>query len=180
MKTTSQFAFIAIAGVLLAACGKTADPNIQSHKPTADSAVTAPMGKHTELPILTVYKDPNCDCCGKWIDHMNQAGFVTEAIVMDDLKPIKEKYGIKPDFRSCHTAVSKDGYVFEGHVPAKLVKQFLSQPRTDAIGLSVPAMVVGSPGMEMGEKFMPYQVLLLKKDGSSEVYAKINQASEQQ
>ena len=87
----------------------------------------------------------------------------TEAIVMDDLKPIKEKYGIKPDFRSCHTAVSKDGYVFEGHVPAKLVKQFLSQPRTDAIGLSVPAMVVGSPGMEMGEKFMPYQVLLLKK-----------------
>lgn len=111
---------------------------------------------------------------------MNQAGFVTEAIVMDDLKPIKEKYGIKPDFRSCHTAVSKDGYVFEGHVPAKLVKQFLSQPRTDAIGLSVPAMVVGSPGMEMGEKFMPYQVLLLKKDGTSEVYAKINQASEQQ
>ena len=88
---------------------------------------------------------------------------------------IKQKFNIKSEYRSCHTAVSEDGYIFEGHVPSKYIAQFLSEKNTNAIGLSVPGMPIGSPGMEVGDRFMPYKVLILFKDGTSEVYAEINQ-----
>ena len=91
-----------------------------------------------------------------------------------NLTEIKETLGIKPEYRSCHTGVSKDGYIFEGHIPSQYVAQFLSEDHPDALGLSVPGMPLGSPGMEVGDRFMPYEVLLLNKDGSSEVYAKVN------
>ena len=68
------------------------------------------------------------------------------------------------------TAVSSDGYVFEGHVPAHVIQRFLTDPPNNAIGLAVPGMPVGSPGMEVGDRFDPYDVLLLRTDGSSEVY----------
>jgi len=89
------------------------------------------------------------------------------------------KYGIKPNYRSCHTAVTRNGFAFEGHVPAKFIKQFLAEKHNNAIGLSVPAMPVGSPGMEVGERFMPYNVLILFKDGTSEVYAEVKTYEEQ-
>ena len=73
---------------------------------------------------------------------------------------------------------SSQGYVFEGHIPAKFISRFLASPPKDAIGLTVPAMPVGSPGMEYQDKFMPYQVLLLKNDGSSQVYAQVNSLEE--
>jgi len=100
------------------------------------------------------------------------------------LSQLKTELGIQTQYRSCHTGVSKDGYVFEGHVPAKFIQQFLQQPPADAIGLAVPAMPIGSPGMEVdnghgGSKFMAYQVLLLKSDGSSEVFATLSDYSEQ-
>ncbi|MGB2130858.1 MAG: DUF411 domain-containing protein, partial [Marinobacterium sp.] len=82
-------------------------------------------------------------------------------------------------FQSCHTAVSESGYVFEGHVPARLVKQFLANPPEGALGLTAPGMPMGSPGMEMGSRFDPYQVLLMKQDGGYEVYANIERQSEQ-
>jgi len=75
--------------------------------------------------------------------------------------------------------VSTDGFVFEGHIPAKFIHQFLNEKPENAIGLAVPAMPVGSPGMEVGNKFMPYQVLLLKADGSSEIYADVPTAEKQ-
>jgi hypothetical protein len=75
--------------------------------------------------------------------------------------------------------VSESGFLFEGHVPAKLVKQFLASPPEGALGLTAPGMPMGSPGMEMGNRFEPYQVLLMKKDGSHEVYATIGQQAEQ-
>ena len=81
---------------------------------------------------------------------------------------------IRDRYRSCHTTVSSDGFVFEGHIPSKYVEQFLSEKHTDAIGLSVPGMPMGSPGMEVGDRFMPYDVLILFKDGSSKVYAEVN------
>ena len=95
------------------------------------------------------------------------------------LAEFKEEKGIAPKFRSCHTAVSKDGYVFEGHIPAKFIQQFLNEKPEGAIGLSVPGMPLGSPGMEVGNKFSPYQVLQLNIDGSSSIYASINNAQEQ-
>jgi hypothetical protein len=90
------------------------------------------------------------------------------------MSEIKSQYGIETRYRSCHTAVHADGYAFEGHVPAKFIKQFLASAPKGAIGLSVPAMPLGSPGMEVDERFQAYKVLLLKKDGSYTVFAEVN------
>jgi len=90
------------------------------------------------------------------------------------MQEVKEKYNIKPEYRSCHTGVSEDGYIFEGHIPSKYITQFLSEQNPDAIGLSVPGMPLGSPGMEVGDRFTPYDILILYKDGTHKVYAEIN------
>ncbi|WP_369802079.1 DUF411 domain-containing protein [Microbulbifer sp. Q7] len=81
--------------------------------------------------------------------------------------------------QSCHTSVSADGYVFEGHIPAKLIRQFLRNPPAGARGLAVPAMPLGSPGMEVGDRFTPYKVLQLNRDGSTSVYANIDHFEQQ-
>lgn len=104
---------------------------------------------------------------------MDREGFATQFKNLQQLSDLKTQLGIRPNHRSCHTAVSKDGYAFEGHVPAKYIKQFLNEDHPNAIGLSVPAMPVGSPGMEVGTRFMPYQVLILYRDGTSKMYAEV-------
>ena len=123
--------------------------------------------------ILTVHKTPTCGCCKMWIKHAENNGF--KAMIQDhqNLEMIKDSYNIKPKYRSCHTSVSKSGYVFEGHVPSKYVSKFLSENHPNAIGLAVPGMPLGSPGMEFDGRFTPYDVLILFEDGTSEVYAKI-------
>lgn len=122
---------------------------------------------------LNVYKDPNCGCCNDWIDHANERGFKVKSHNSNRMHELKMAKGIRAQYQSCHTAISAEGYVFEGHVPARYVQQFLSAPPANAIGLSVPAMPMGSPGMEYQNRFDPYKVLLLMKDGSSQVYANI-------
>ena len=130
--------------------------------------------------ILDVYKTPTCGCCKKWISHIDDNGFQSTIHNKNDVSIIKEKKGIAPRYRSCHTAISKEGYAFEGHVPAKFIQQFLKEQHDEnVIGLSVPAMPVGSPGMEVGDKFQPYKVLLLKADGSYKVYANVQSYEEQ-
>ena len=130
-------------------------------------------------PILTVLKSPTCGCCVKWMEHLHDNGFSTAVEEPENLAQQKTQLGISPRYRSCHTGVSAQGYVFEGHVPSKFIYEFLGAPPEGSIGLSVPGMPVGSPGMEVGDRFMPYEILLLHKDGSSEIYAEINSASEQ-
>jgi hypothetical protein len=122
---------------------------------------------------LLVHKTPTCGCCKKWIEHLESNGFSPSSKDHRSLQGVKEKYNIKPEYRSCHTAVSKDGYIFEGHIPSKYIAQFLAEKNLDAIGLSVPGMPLGSPGMEVGDRFTPYDVLILFKDGTSKVYAEI-------
>lgn len=131
-------------------------------------------------PIMTVYKTPTCGCCQKWVDHMSDNNFASKVVELDDLSPIKAKYKVEGPYRSCHTGVvvSESGeYVFEGHVPAEHVETFLANPPEDAIGLSVPGMPMGSPGMEVGDRKDYYQVLLLNKDGSNTVFAHVNQGN---
>jgi len=128
---------------------------------------------------LNVFKSPSCSCCGRWVEHAEQGGFSLTTHHPLDLNKLKAEQGIAPQYQSCHTAVSAEGYVFEGHVPARYVRAFLAAPPENALGLSVPAMPVGSPGMEMGERFMPYQVLLLKRDGSAERYADVTEPGRQ-
>ena len=123
--------------------------------------------------MLLVHKTPTCGCCKMWMKHVEKNGFTAYGQDHQDLMKIKEKYNIEPQYRSCHTAVSSDGFIFEGHIPGKYIKQFLSEDHPEAIGLSVPGMPLGSPGMEVEDRFMPYDVLILFKDGTNKVYAEV-------
>ncbi len=127
----------------------------------------------------TVYKDVNCGCCEEWINHAQSNGLSSTAQHPKDLSLFKDRYGVPTEMRSCHTAVTTDGYVFEGHVPAKYMAQFLKNPPLQAIGLTVPGMPVGSPGMEYQNKFAPYQIMQLNKDGTTQVYADIESTQQQ-
>lgn len=133
----------------------------------------------SDATSMMVYKSPTCGCCVDWIDHVEQAGFETAIEHPSDMSALKDKLGIGRQYRSCHTAVTHEGYVFEGHVPARYIEQFLANPPADALGLSVPGMPVGSPGMEMGNQFDAYHVVLLKKDGSSQLFAMVENPSQQ-
>ena len=124
---------------------------------------------------LLVHKTPTCGCCKKWVKHLEANNFLTMIKDHQNLQKVKEQHSIKPKYQSCHTAVSQDGYVFEGHIPSEFIKQFLANPEADAIGLAVPGMPLGSPGMEVEGRFMPYDVLVLYKDGSSKVYAEVRE-----
>ena len=102
---------------------------------------------------------------------------ISKAVDLDSLSEIKADFRIEGKYRSCHTGnvVTENGsFVFEGHVPAKHIKAFLASPPENAIGLSVPGMPIGSPGMEVGDRKDYYQVLVMYNDGSSSVFAHEN------
>lgn len=109
---------------------------------------------------LTVYKTPWCGCCGGWVTHMRRAGFAPKVVEVEDLAPVRQKYGIPFTLSSCHTGVVA-GYVVEGHVPPADVARLLRE-RPKALGLAVPGMPLGSPGMEQpGGAVERFQTLLL-------------------
>lgn len=116
---------------------------------------------------ITVYKSPTCGCCGKWVDHLKDAGFSVRAEDVRDLNAVKARYGVQPHLASCHTAVV-DGYVVEGHVPAASIKRLLRE-RPAVKGLAVPGMPVGSPGME-GPNPERYDVVTFDAAGRAAVY----------
>lgn len=157
-----------LAASFLVGCGQESQTSTETAtQPVPQVADVAPYFK------TQVYKDPNCGCCEHWIDHIETAGHEVTAHNEENMPSIKEKLGIKPEFMSCHTAVI-DGYVFEGHVPVSLMNRFLESPPENALGLAVPGMPLGSPGMEMGDRIQPYDVVLLLKDGSSSVYEHVD------
>ncbi|WP_430460679.1 DUF411 domain-containing protein [Thalassolituus sp. LLYu03] len=133
----------------------------------------------TQATEMTVFKSPTCGCCTDWVKHLEKNGIHANEEVTDDMASLKQMLGIPANVRSCHTGVSENGFVFEGHVPARYVEQFLKELPAGAVGLTVPAMPMGSPGMEMGDHFMPYQVLLLKQDGSTALYADVKTPADQ-
>ena len=121
---------------------------------------------------LHVLKSATCGCCKAWSETMRQAGYTVteEDLPQEDLDAAKLKAGLKPDQVSCHTGMI-EGYVVEGHVPAREVDRLLVD-KPEALGLAVPGMPFVSPGMgEAGADAEPYDVLLVKRDGSTEVYA---------
>ena len=128
---------------------------------------------------LNVYKEETCGCCVGWIAHMDEHGINSTVFHPTNIYTVKEELGVLPKWQSCHTAVSKEGYLFEGHIPAKYISQFLASPPANALGLAVPGMPMGSPGMEIGNRFNSYDVILMKKDGTSEVYATVKTQTEQ-
>ncbi|WP_036480939.1 DUF411 domain-containing protein [Myxosarcina sp. GI1] len=117
---------------------------------------------------MTVYRSPNCGCCGIWVEHAQKHDFKVKDIKTEDMEAIKQKYGVPPQLASCHTTII-DGYVMEGHIPADDIKRFLAaQP--DAVGLAVPGMPLGTPGMEAGDKKQPFQVLSFNERGEVQVF----------
>ena len=120
--------------------------------------------------LVEVWKGPTCGCCKDWIAHLEKNGF--EARVHDTGNTAaRQRLGIPSQYGSCHTAVV-DGYALEGHVPVREILRLLNE-RPNAIGLAVPGMPIGSPGMdgpEYGRRRDPYDVLLLARDGTSRIF----------
>ena len=122
--------------------------------------------------LVTVWKTPSCGCCKDWVIHLRKEGFNVVTHDVPDTAPVRQKLGLPAKFGSCHTA-QVGGYVLEGHVPAREVKRLLRE-KPVAIGLAVPGMPVGSPGMEMPGEMLgvrdAFDVVLVTQDGSSRVY----------
>ncbi|HEU5171083.1 MAG TPA: DUF411 domain-containing protein [Gemmatimonadales bacterium] len=129
------------------------------------------LGEPASAPLMTVYKSKSCGCCAKWVDHVKAAGFRTVVHDRDPLDPVKDQLGVPKHVRSCHTAQA-DGYLIEGHVPAADIKRLLRE-RPKVIGLAVPGMPVGTPGMDQpGAPAEPYHVVAFRKGGETSVFAK--------
>ena len=126
-------------------------------------------GLYAASSDMQVFKDPTCGCCDGWIAHLKANGFAVAATEVDAeaLRKIKQEHGIPTGLQSCHTAII-ESYVIEGHVPADEIKRLMRE-RPVALGLAVPGMPAGSPGMDFGHK-EKYSVLLFKQDGSAELY----------
>ncbi|WP_249661647.1 DUF411 domain-containing protein [Variovorax sp. PCZ-1] len=158
---------------LVAACqAKDATPaEANKAKGGADHASHAPAAMST-VAFIEVWKTPNCGCCKLWIKILEKEGFKVKANNVAQTAGIRTKLGIPDDMGSCHTGLIA-GFAIEGHVPASEIKRLLTEPeslRQQVIGLSVPGMPIGSPGMEMGTKRDKFDVMLVLKGGKSRVY----------
>lgn len=132
----------------------------------------APVGAAgTDALSIEVWKSATCRCCGAWVKHLEANGFAVRVNAAEPsaLSDLKRQAGISDKLSSCHTA-KIGAYVVEGHVPAPDIKRLVAE-HPEAVGLTVPGMPVGSPGMEQGAETEPYDVLLIKKDGGTEVFA---------
>ena len=124
-----------------------------------------------ELPTVHVTKTPTCGCCAAWVDHLEDSGFsvVVRDVPQDSLEAFKRSVGIAARHRSCHTARVAD-YVVEGHVASREIVRLLTE-HPDTLGLAVPGMPLGSPGMDFDDRRQRYATLLIMRDGSERVFA---------
>ncbi|WP_371763414.1 DUF411 domain-containing protein [Massilia sp.] len=130
-----------------------------------------PMLASAATQAVEVYKTATCGCCEEWVKHLQANAFKVNAHNVGNPSDTREKMGIPDRLGSCHTAIV-GGYAIEGHVPAAEIKRLLAQ-KPKAKGLAVPAMPPGSPGME-GPTRKPYDVLLVRNDGTTTVYKHYN------
>jgi len=143
---------------------------VQALATLVGSAVIAPGLLAQSKPQVEVWKDPSCGCCKDWVSHLESNGFAVRVFETGN-DAARTRLGVPDKLGSCHTALV-GGYAIEGHVPAREIHRLLKE-RPAAIGLSVPGMPVGSPGMDgaiYGGRKDPYAVLLIQRDGSTRVY----------
>lgn len=136
MRVVNTLVVLLVAMTMAAAAPKSS--GVPSVSPAA-SSVSEPM---------TVYRSSTCGCCKKWVEHVKAHGFVVRDIVRDDMDAVKRELGVPGELQSCHTAVI-GGYRIEGHVPAAEIREVL-RTKPPFLGLTVPGMPIGAPGMEMG------------------------------
>lgn len=127
----------------------------------------------TTQPVIEVWKTATCGCCKDWIKHLQANGFEVRAHDISDAakREQRQRLGLADQFGSCHTALV-GGYLLEGHVPARDIQRLLKE-KPKGLGLAVPGMPVGSPGMdgpEYGGRKDPYAVLLVQRDGGSSIF----------
>ncbi|MBQ0770824.1 MAG: DUF411 domain-containing protein [Sphingomonadales bacterium] len=121
----------------------------------------------------TMYRDAGCGCCLEWADHA-AAGLEAEVKAENaDMQMVKDLHGVPDNLRACHTMIV-EGYVIEGHVPAEAIQKLLREKPENVVGLAVPGMPVGSPGMEYQDQKQPYQVIAFGPKGQR-VFASYNQ-----
>ncbi|MDF0749716.1 DUF411 domain-containing protein [Marinobacter sp. 71-i] len=164
MKPNKLALYTGVAAIVLSAGATTLA--IQASEPTQSSAPLASTG--AAGPAITIYKSPNCGCCQSWAEHLDANGFETTIVETDNLNEIKQQYDVPREMASCHTALIGD-LVIEGHVPADDIVAYLENPQFNTVGLSVPGMVQGSPGMETGKK-EDYQVIAFSANGQQSVF----------
>lgn len=143
-------ASLAVAGLLLSAAS-----------PSAESRVAAVS--------IVVYKDPNCGCCTSWVEHLRKHGFAVIVRDTSDVSGAKATGRVPEQLQTCHTAFV-NGYVVEGHVPAADIQKMLDE-KPKIAGIGVAGMPAGSPGMEVGNRHDPYDVIAFNRDGSMRVFA---------
>ncbi len=120
---------------------------------------------------MTVYRSPTCGCCGAWIEHVRVAGYDVTTIEIDqeELRQEKLARGVPEALASCHTAAI-EGYTLEGHVPVEDIARLLSE-QPAGLGLAVPGMPAGSPGMDMADRRDAFDVILFDADGDTRVFS---------
>ncbi|MBA4804212.1 MAG: DUF411 domain-containing protein [Brevundimonas sp.] len=136
-------------------------------------APAAACGQARENHAIAVYKTPTCACCDAWISHLRGAGFMVSVNILADLRGLRSSHGLAETLASCHSA-RVAGYFVEGHVPAADIRRLLAE-RPEAVGIAVPGMPPGSPGMETpGGDREPYDTLLVLKNGATRLFARHN------
>jgi hypothetical protein len=138
---------------------------------TAFSLLFAFSATAAQAADIVMHRSEGCGCCLKWAERMEAAGHNVKVVNEADMMAFKAKAGVPRDRASCHTS-RVAGYTIEGHVPAADIDRLLREKPKNAIGLAVPGMPMGSPGMEHGNHVQPYATLLLIKDGSTKVWAR--------
>ena len=168
-KAIASVAVIAVAGTVYLNFSN----NPQTLADTANNTVLASVWdqateSYSGNKNVTVYRSPSCGCCGAWIEHMQKHGFQITDIKTDDMDAIKAKYSVSAELASCHTSII-DGYVIEGHIPADDIKRFLTK-KPNVVGLTVPGMPIGTPGMESRNIKQPFAVLAFNNQGETKVF----------
>lgn len=158
-----RYGIIGLIGLLagiLAACAT----------PTSEQATTIQATGEPTARTMLVYKSPTCGCCSDWVGYVEQHGYTVTVEEVQDLTAIKVEHQVPLTMQSCHTALI-DGYIIEGHVPVADIERLLTE-RPDVVGIAVPGMPIGSPGMEVdGGATQPYDVLTFNAAGVTEVYS---------
>lgn len=134
IKQFLPFTLVLFLAAGISACSQEKQSNAETKHSSAAETVS-----------VTMYKNPNCQCCSKWATYLENNGFSVEEIPTDTLASVKKQKGVPDQLRACHTAVI-DGYVVEGHVPVEAINKVLKE-RPEAKGIAVPGMPAQSPGM---------------------------------
>jgi hypothetical protein len=170
MRNSSWFHYLLVVLVVswagVAGCSGT----LSSQQEAATESTIAQSTPNLSSAALQVtsYRSPTCGCCGNWVEHMREAGFQVDDQVTEDMEAVKQELGVPTELASCHTAVV-NGYVIEGHIPAKDVQLLLAE-QPDVEGIAVPGMPIGSPGMESGNIVQPYTVYTFTEVGEAGVF----------